>query len=50
MGLHNIKLFALVTTLLLCTFVGFSQSRNVDFMKVASSIMKKDAIARVLIY
>lgn len=36
---YNIKLFALVATLLLCTFAGSSQTQSVDFMKVAS--MKK---------
>lgn len=39
---YNIKLFALVATLLLCTFVGFSQFQNVDFMKVASMKIQVD--------
>lgn len=36
MRLLIIKLFAIVATLLLCTFAGSSQTQNVDFMKVAS--------------
>lgn len=39
---YNIMLFALVATLLLCTFAGFSQSQNGDFMKVAKKKIMVD--------
>lgn len=42
MRLLIFKLFALVATLLLCTFAGSSQTQNVDFMKVASMKIQVD--------